>query len=361
MTLRKLFLCIFGLAVLTSTVLLLGIEEVLVPMRQVNPGIFALLILMQVLTLLVPAMQWQYLLKKMKQKLSPGLVLAVILAGNYVESVTPAAKLGGEAVKVYLFHKHSNLDYDRLSGILLALKYFSMLPFVGLASIFAGFAFISFELPRLALSAFVFLFLIFTALLLVYYKAGKEPDPDFVQIFPFSLSSASSQKHIPRIIGRRLLVVKGKLLKVKAFVVRAARHSRKMTNRFESVVLVGTATLVWFAYPVKTYLVAWMLGLEITLMQMAVVTFTAYLVSMVPLMPGGLGSFEATMALMFALIGYSPAEGLAVALITRLITYWFPLLLSAVAAAYLAMLRVHHVKSMAGKRICQGGRVGSET
>ena len=53
--------------------------------------------------------------------------------------------------------------------------------------------------------------------------------------------------------------------------------------------------------------------------------FVAYLVSMLPLFSGGLGSFEGSMALLLLLGGITPAEGLAAALLSRVITYWFPL------------------------------------
>ncbi|MDO9574199.1 MAG: hypothetical protein Q7I94_04310 [Candidatus Contubernalis sp.] len=41
------------------------------------------------------------------------------------------------------------------------------------------------------------------------------------------------------------------------------------------------------------------------------------------------------MAFMLTGMGLSPAEGLTVALVSRFITYWFPLIFSAGAAAYL--------------------------
>lgn len=79
-----------------------------------------------------------------------------------------------------------------------------------------------------------------------------------------------------------------------------------------------------------------MLNFDVGIVAIAVITYTAYLVSLFPLLPGGLGSFEGTMALMFASYGeIFFAEALAIALVARFVTYWFPLLLSALLTAYL--------------------------
>lgn len=352
MTLKNFFLWITGIAGLTAAVFLLGLDEISASLKQVNPATFIFLLLLQILTLLAAAFQWQFLLKKLQQKLSLGLVLAINLAGNYVESVTPAVKLGGEAAKVYLFRQHSSLAYDRLAGILLALKYYSMLPFVCLVVIFTGSAFLNYSMPLPALAAFAFLLLFFAAIALLYYRAGGKPVPGlFVQGSEVVVTGNNSSNRVSK-LERSLLALKVKAGKVADFVNRAALFSRSIANRPERFSLIAISTAVWVAYPLKVYLVARMLGLEIGFFPVAIITFTAYMVSMVPLLPGGLGSFEATMAFMFSLNGFSPAEGLTVALLSRLVTYWFPLLLSALAAAYLAYIRETSLKADPGRVAC---------
>jgi glycosyltransferase 2 family protein len=349
MAIKNLLLWITGLIVLTIAVFWLGLEEIISSIRHINPGTLAFLFALQVLTLLAAAIQWQFLLKKAKQDLSLGLVMVITLAGNYIESITPAVKLGGEAAKVYLFRQYSSLDYDHLAGIILALKYYSMLPFLCLAFIFSGSAFINFNLPSLALGAFAFLLLFFVVVLMLYFKAGNNPVHGSAMPPSVWCSPLSEKNCNMNILGKGLLSLKKRLDKIRGFVNRAAIFSRSITNRLESLALISLSTLVWVVYPFKVFLVARMLGLEIGLFPIAVITFTAYLVSMVPLSPGGLGSFEATMTMMFSLYGFSPAEGIAVALVSRLVTYWFPLLLSALAAASLTLIKTPEMASNCGK------------
>jgi uncharacterized protein (TIRG00374 family) len=256
-------------------------------------------------------------------------------------------KLGGEAAKVYLFRKHSGLDYDRLTGILLALKYYSILPFMCLALFFAGFALINFDLPRLALAALAFLILFFAVVALIYYKAGSNSAHNQEHATPEIWLAGTETYNNMNLIGKVLLTFKKRLAKIILLLTRAGIFARSMTNRLERFALISLSTLVWLTYPVKVLLFARMLGLDIGLFSIAVITFTAYLISMVPLLPGGLGSYEATMALMFTLYGFTPAEGITVALLTRLVTYWFPLVISALAAAVLAYLSKPHELSKA--------------
>jgi len=88
----------------------------------------------------------------------------------------------------------------------------------------------------------------------------------------------------------------------------------------------------WFLYPVKTFIISNHLGFDIGFSPIVGATFLAYLVGTLPLTPGGLGSFEATLAVILSQQGITFAEGLTIALLLRVITFWFPLVLSALVS-----------------------------
>ncbi len=96
----------------------------------------------------------------------------------------------------------------------------------------------------------------------------------------------------------------------------------------------GVAFIIWAFYPVKVYLVANILGYQLNPVIVIIATFTAYLVSMVPLLPGGLATFEGTLALVLAYEGLAAHEAFSIALMTRVITFWIPLFISAIPAIY---------------------------
>lgn len=323
------FLWISGIIVLTALALLVGWEEIKGVIQQANLYVLFLLCLLQVGTLALTAYIWHYLLGKRAPGYPFTRVFAMYLGGNFVESVTPAAKLGGEAARVYLFRQLTSLPYTKISGVLLAHKYISLLPFVILCALMLALSVSSFELPLFFVASFVALLALFAAVAMLMRGRRRVPaQPD--------REHSSTLKEG----GRR-----HKWQRVVTFLETSAAEARSLATKREQLALFAISLCVWALYPVKVYLVTLMLGLEVNFLIVAMATYSAYMVSMIPLLPGGLGTFEGSMALIFALSGLSPAAGLAVAFLTRLVTYWFSLLFSACAAATLVL----------GKKTLSGG------
>jgi len=339
-------LWVLGIAVITLAVLYTGWDEISGVLTQANPLIMIFLALLQIATLGMTAFQWRYMLNKSNRDLSLGRVLAINLAGNYVESVTPSVKFGGETARLYLFHRQTLLGYDKLAGILLALKYYSLLPFLAFVSVIIGFSIMRYQLPAITLIAFSLLLAFFLLIALMHYRVGSA-NSEQERVATANTVSDDSRDSGAGGLGIITRKIQEKYQAVLSFVRRASFHSRSMADPSGRKLMLIISAVIWALYPLKVYLVTQTLGLDAGLVTVIIATFTAYLVSMVPLLPGGLGSFEGSMVLVFTLGGLTTAEGLTIALLSRLITYWFPLLLSALAAAYLASSG----KGLSGKKV----------
>ncbi len=315
-----------GILALTACVLVLGWEEIKELLWQANPNVLALLCLLQVGTLALSAYKWHFLLAKLAPGYSFGRVFAVYLGGDFVESITPAVKLGGEAARVYLFRRLTSLPYAQLAGVLVAHKYISLLPFVLICTFFLILSLIRFELPLLFILSFFALIGLFAVVALL--MRGNRVTNFQVENPVTKMDTLPSLK-----VPQWQKNWEGALI----FLQDASRQARSLVTVREQLLLFLISLFVWALYPFKVYLVTSMLGLDVDMLTVAIATYTAYMVSMIPFAPGGLGTFEGSMALIFTLSGVSPASGLAVALLSRLVTYWFSLLLSAVAAATLAL------------------------
>lgn len=92
---------------------------------------------------------------------------------------------------------------------------------------------------------------------------------------------------------------------------------------------------MWILYPIKVYIIAHFLGFDIGFIPLTSALFVAFLVGIIPLFPGGLGTFEATMAGILTLFGLPIENGLILVLISRTVTFWFPIAFTLFPSLYI--------------------------
>ena len=308
--------------ILVSLTLLTGIDEIMMIVRSIDPLFLMGLFLLQIFTLSMVSYQWYFMFKNTENEISFHEVFTIHMAGKFVESVTPSSKFGGETAKVYLFKKKMGKTYQNMVSYLLAHKFISLLPFLVLSLIFLVIASIRFYLPSVVYLSFsMLIFLFISLLILIYWKKVRFDSEDII----------SDERKV-------LLIILNKLKKGIEFISRSANDVKKILSRSDRNKLFAISFLVWILYPVKVYLVATALGFEVGLIISIIATYSAYLVSMLPVSPGGLGTFEGTMATVFMISELSFTEGMAIALLARSATFLFPLILSAVCTTYLVKI-----------------------
>jgi len=308
--------------ILVSLTLLTGLDEIMMIVRSINPIFLTGLFLLQAFTLLMVSSQWLFMLKDNESSIAFHEVFTIHMAGKFVESVTPSSKFGGETAKVYLFKKKMRITYQNAVSFLLAYKYISLLPFLILSFLFLVIASIQFYLPSFVYISFMILVFFFVLLLVLIHWGKVRFDSDDIK---------SDKRNI-------LIIISSKIKKVLEYLNKSRNDVEKILSRSERSKLFAISFLVWTLYPVKIYLVATALGFEVGLIISIIATYSAYLVSMLPVSPGGLGTFEGTMATVFMISELSFAEGMAIALLARSATFLFPLILSAVCTTYLVKI-----------------------
>ncbi len=321
-----------SIVLLTTGVIYFGREEVISAVGKMDPKTMFLLLILQLITLAVTSLRWKFLLGKAKQYLSLGKVFLIIMAGSFVESVTPSTRFGGEAAKIYLLKKHTDLTYSNIVGLFLAIKYYSWLPFLVLAAASFSFVFLVYRLSYLYILPFCMLVLFCAALGWVYHRgAAKQKLP----LFESEEDMILDNRFVSGDTRERIVLpsfMENGLKKIDEGITRSSVFIQELMTPQESRVLLFLSAFMWFLYPLKIHIVSGMLGYQVPLVSVFVATYVAYVVGLLPLLPGGLGSFEAAMALLLSLSGLEIGQGLAVALVSRVITFWFPLLISSAAA-----------------------------
>jgi len=310
---KKIALWITGVTILMALTVWAGWQELIEALAKTDPLLLTLLFIVQLITLLLLTYQWEYIIRKTGDLIGYWKTFIILQAGYFVEMVTPSSKLGGEAAKIYLFRHNTQMNYTGVTAAMLAQKYISLVPFLLIATVFTLTGYIYYGVPGVSIIALLFLASIVIVL----------------------LGLAAWSRKTNREIGVAEGLT-GKVLSGIRFIKNASEESSRILNKKDITYLFSLSGLIWILYPFKVWIVIYMLGYDIGLVFIVVVTYVSYLVSILPVTPGGIGTFEGTMALLFSLNGYTFAEGLAVALITRLATYWFPLLISFTASIYLS-------------------------
>jgi uncharacterized protein (TIRG00374 family) len=110
------------------------------------------------------------------------------------------------------------------------------------------------------------------------------------------------------------------------------RSALKTVFKQKKVLLRQTllSLVIWNLFPVKAYLISLSLGLDLGFVPILAVTYLTYMIGMIPLLPGGIGTFEASTVLLLAPMGIMSHEALAFALILRFVTFWFVFFISSI-------------------------------
>ncbi len=333
---KKIALWLTGVIIILTFTLYIGWDIIAQSLLSLPLSHLFILILLQLLGLALLAYQWYYIINIKKPLLSFKDVFRIYMAGAFVESITPSVKLGGEAAKVVLFRKHTSLSYRELTGILILQKYIVLLPFciICLPVFLLGTRILNPPAP-VYYSLLTLFLLLGLSLLLIYLRVkGKK----------------MKNKKKPSISDRASLIEKVYFMikKIIDFFDQALRYASELLTHRDLIRLSVLSLLIWLLYPLKVYLVAINLNQSSSLLLVALATYTAYLISMLPLLPGGLGSFETSMAFMLALGGLTTVEGMSIALIARSITFWLPLLLSAIFTLQLGV-SFHSIQASKGE------------
>jgi uncharacterized protein (TIRG00374 family) len=129
-------------------------------------------------------------------------------------------------------------------------------------------------------------------------------------------------------------------LKAESFLISLQEtFANLMRNTKLCLFMLIQAFAIWLLYVVKAYIIVQSLAIESSIMEVAVATLFSYMIAMVPLFPGGLGSFEAAYTFMFVSMGYDIEQGIAAALALRLVTFWFVFLISVLYMVFHAMTK----------------------
>lgn len=319
---KKVLLYIAALAAMVAVLRGADFQEILVCLLAMEIRHFIVATLMQLLTITLIIWQWRLASLATGKSIPWGKLIYLNMAGTFVESVTPAMKAGAELTRIYLLKSHVGLELTTATSIVILQKTISLLTFILLniaGLIFFLFLYSGYFANKAFFVANLVVFAVVFLLLVIFIIKPK--------------SVNSFIRPIPVIPARIKLKAESLLISLQETFANLMRNTKLC------LFMLIQAFAIWLLYVVKAYIIVQSLAIESSIMEVAVATLFSYMIAMIPLFPGGLGSFEAAYTFMFVSMGYDIEQGIAAALALRLVTFWFVFLISVLYMIFHAMTK----------------------
>ncbi|OPJ55824.1 hypothetical protein CLOTH_10020 [Alkalithermobacter paradoxus] len=305
-------LLFIGIACVVTLLLLADYKSVMEGVCSIGYRNICILCILQIITIGLINIQWMKISKDIGLNMRFIDALDMNMRGTFFESITPAAKAGGEFAKVMFLRSKLGFSLGEASAVVSFQKILSMVCFLGLSFVslicFLVIVPLSWEYRSLLLSSFLFVSLLVSVIILSL--VFREKLDKFIYLIP---------------------VLKKHEFKIKDFLYNFDECIKKLIRNKNSFIFhIVIGIIIWTLFAVKTYYIVLVLGSSIKFSAAAAITYLTYMVGMLPLLPGGLGSFEGSMIILLSSVGISSSVGMVIAIVLRFVTFWFVFLLSGI-------------------------------
>ncbi|MCL2198500.1 MAG: flippase-like domain-containing protein [Defluviitaleaceae bacterium] len=258
-------------------------ESLLYSIRQIPLWLVALMLGLQIATQLLINLQWYVIARLSGTKITFLNMFLANCQGNIIDSITPGVKFGGEVTRAVKISQTINCTGEQAAALVAVQKIFSLSAMLTIISFVIG-------MPFLAL-----LLLLFFAPIRI-----KQKPPRFSW-----------------------------MKRVRGFFIEVKNQAGKIRKNKLALAMVFLLSLfIWFLYPVKMYILAIQFYPAADFINISVVTFSSYIVAMIPIFPGGLGGFEGTMSGLLVAMGVVISDAAVITVFFRFVTFWFVMLFS---------------------------------
>ena len=306
---------LLGISVIILLVMLwfIGIDQVITSLKLANLYIIALAIVVQVVTYFLYTLRWQILNKSADMDVSIKELLPMVLVGLAVNNITPSGRGGGEPVRAYILSNEKNYQFEDTFATVVADRALDTFPFVVLAAITIVAMTLYFDMPTWLLVVMVVavIAIIIIMAIIIYMcinpNFGKRVDGWIIGLVRrfYKKNSEELENKIHEAVFGFQDTMKNLVSDKKALYY-----------------TVPLSFLIWIFEIFRVYMVFLAFGANVSLIVIGEVFIVASLVGMIPLLPGGLGTIDGSMILLYSSAGISSSISAAATVIERLISFW---------------------------------------
>ena len=310
--------------ILAALVLLADIGDFIGALRSIDPFYMILALLSGMASFLVWGYVWHSFFVKLGINTGKMKSYRLMLAGNFVNSITPFAQLGGEPFMAYVVSDNTDASYEKTLSAVMTSDMINILPTFTFIFVSLGYVLLFQSLQNsLKNSIYIVAILSIFVLILAY-----------LMWFRFDLIESKLGKILDKIhekSGRGEEIIE--VLKSKIEVIRES-FDEVGADRSHLIKNIGVAHLTPIAYAFSLSFILLGLGVEPNVPAVFFTVILGGIASFSPT-PGGSGTVEAAFAGVLTLFypGIGLSQAVVAAILFRACTYWPGILIG-----YAAML-----------------------
>ena len=305
---------------------------------QISWWLIAVLAILQLASIVMVNAQWHKVAQFSRAQLTFRDMFRINCQGAVMDSITPGVKIGGEVTRAVQISRTGNCCNTEAAAVVAVQKLFSMSAFTFINLFALGYLVKTPAIQAIpgAIALQVVVYAILITLLVLTLAIFIAPDRLTAALLRREKRNLQTSKTCAQMLVKtdnqsQKPTVTDRLCTFALFLLQQISLVRQDLKA--CMYLVALSFAIWLMYPLKMYLLATQIHLDVHAIYLTAVTFAAYLVAMIPLFPGGLGGFEGTMTGLLVLGGFTASSALVATVIFRFFTFWFTMLVS---IAYLA-------------------------
>ncbi len=306
----------------------INFKEVYLILTYANPQYIFLAVLATALTFFVWAIRWAYVSGKLFKN-DFWFLLNMLLAGTFVNTITPGPAVGGEPVRAHFLAKRYNKSRTSMLAVVLSDKFYQLIVLAALTIFSIFFIFIYFKISNtlkyileavlaliLAICSATFYFILKKMSFRIGHFFKK------LHFFAFFKKKFKKEEEIEKFVNSKMKV----FLRV---FRKSVKNKKVMAEAF------FLAILLWLFNLLTTYFLFLAFGFKINFLFVIIVVPIGIVIGDLSFSPGGIGITELSMTLLFSAMGIFPPLALLVSFLSRLIYYLFSLVLGSWSLWYL--------------------------
>lgn len=289
---------------------------------KANPWYLLLAFLVYGFSVLVLTSRFKYFLDPVT-KSSYFFLLKNSLMGFFIGTVTPATQMGGDPIRAHYIGKKYGKSRSEIFGVVLADRFYHALVsfFFVLLSAFFAFTFLplSHDL-RLLLQGIFFLVIFLTAIFFVGGFLHKKYNLSnwIINLIP-SLRKKKVHKKRPRSKWKRIFL--------EHFGNFSQMFKKELFDKKLAMIGITFSLVYWILGILVSYIMFFAFGTHVSFFLVMLVFNAGILIGEFSPTPGGIGLIEGGTFFIYSLAGISTSLALAVALLSRIIFYFYSLVL----------------------------------